>query len=211
MAQPLQVAWYNAAVEPHLRLPDFDRPDSLAVLIGNTRALWPRLLDAMRDDDRLRHAPDPVDRYTMSVVGAAAERIGARREVRWAHTVGAEMVAMQRLAQIAGLAYLSPALLAVHPQFGPWIGLRAVVCIDVPGPAGDPPALAPPCDACDEGCRRALSDVIERSAAAATWRDWLAVRDACPRGREHRYDDDQIEYHYTKNLASLLAAVDRGR
>lgn len=162
----------------------------------------------MRTDDRLRHAVDPVDRYTMSVVGAAAERIVARKELRWAHTVGADMVAMQRLAQIAGLAYLSPALLAVHPRYGPWIGLRAVVCIDVSGPPGGPPTLAPPCDACDEGCRRVLAAVIERGPSAATW---LAVRDACPLGREHRYDDDQIAYHYTKDLAALGAAVDRGR
>jgi hypothetical protein len=27
---------------------------------------------------------------------------------------------------------------------------------------------------------------------------WIAVRDACPVGREGRYSDAQLEYHYTK-------------
>jgi cyanocobalamin reductase (cyanide-eliminating) / alkylcobalamin dealkylase len=38
---------------------------------------------------------------------------------------------------------------------------------------------------------------------ADTWRAWLAVRDACPVGREHRYGDDQIAYHYAKRRDAL--------
>ena len=41
------------------------------------------------------------------------------------------------------------------------------------------------------------------------WRLWLAVRDACPLGREHRYDDDQLRYHYTKDVAALRSAITR--
>jgi len=29
------------------------------------------------------------------------------------------------------------------------------------------------------------------------WRAWLAVRDACPLGRAHRYTEPQVLYHYT--------------
>ena len=36
-----------------------------------------------------------------------------------------------------------------------------------------------------------------------TWRLWLAVRDACPVGREHRYGDDQIGYHYRHDRTLL--------
>lgn len=32
---------------------------------------------------------------------------------------------------------------------------------------------------------------------------WIAVRDACPIGREHRYPEDQLRYHYTKDRSLL--------
>ena len=31
------------------------------------------------------------------------------------------------------------------------------------------------------------------------------IRDACPKGHEHRYGDDQIRYHYAKDRAVLSA------
>jgi len=33
--------------------------------------------------------------------------------------------------------------------------------------------------------------------------DWIALRDSCNVGRNHRYDDDQLLYHYTKDRALL--------
>jgi hypothetical protein len=35
------------------------------------------------------------------------------------------------------------------------------------------------------------------------WHAWLAVRDACPVGRAHRYDDDQLRYHYAGERDAL--------
>ena len=55
-----------------------------------------------------------------------------------------------------------------------------------------PPAL---CD-CGERCAAAFERARE---AQGTWPDWLAARDACCVGRAHRYGDDQLAYHYTKN------------
>ena len=37
----------------------------------------------------------------------------------------------------------------------------------------------------------------------ATWREWLAIRDACPVGRGARYGEQQIEYHYLKDRKTL--------
>ena len=34
---------------------------------------------------------------------------------------------------------------------------------------------------------------------SASWIRWLAIRDACNIGREHRYSQQQIEYHYNGN------------
>src|SRR5262245_65502167 len=48
LVQPFQVGWYNAVVDDAYRLPDFGRRAALGLLIGNTRALWPRFVDALR-------------------------------------------------------------------------------------------------------------------------------------------------------------------
>ena len=38
------------------------------------------------------------------------------------------------------------------------------------------------------------------------WRSWVAIRDACPLGKAHRYSDEQIRYHYTKDIKLLEAS-----
>jgi methylmalonic aciduria homocystinuria type C protein len=63
--------------------------------------------------------------------------------------------------------------------------------------------MANPCDACPRACGPAL----ERALAGDDWRLWLAVRDACPLGAEHRYSEEQVRYHYTKDVDALRAAV----
>lgn len=214
LARPLCVGWYNRLVEPAHRLPDFGRPSSLAVVVGNTRALWPHLDEALRADDGLAGHPDPVDQYCERVLGAAVAGLPApcHVHVRFAHEPPPR-VAIQRLAHVAGLAYLTPSHLSVHPVYGPWIALRAVVVVDVDGPAEAAP-LAAPCD-CAAHCAPRLAVALaaaQAQAGASTpgraeivrdWRAWLAVRDACPVGRAHRYSEQQIRYHYTNDRAAL--------
>jgi methylmalonic aciduria homocystinuria type C protein len=208
LARPLRVGWYNQLVEPAHRLPDFGRPSSLALVIGNTRALWPHLAGALRADPGLAAEADPVDRYCERVLAAAVADLPAPWFLRFAHDPPPR-VAIQRLAHVAGLAYLTPAHLSVHPVFGPWIALRAVVVIDREGPA-EPTPLAAPCD-CTRHCRphldaalaRAGTDLPGRPHIQSDWRAWLAVRDACPVGRAHRYSEQQIRYHYTNDRAAL--------
>lgn len=190
---PLQVGWYNAQVDHAYRLPDFGEPTSLAVVVANTRALWSRFLAAVRERPALQDDANPLDAYTVDVIAAAVASLEVRAEVRYAYEPPPRRVAMQRLAHVAGLAYLSPSYLCIHETYGPWIGLRAAIVFDAPGPAAPLNTPAPPCE-CTNNCKPAL----ERALASNTWRDWLDVREACPAGRAHRYDDDQIEYHYTK-------------
>jgi hypothetical protein len=106
---------------------------------------------------------------------------------------------------------LAPSHLCVHAEFGPWIALRAAVVLDAPG-GGSTPA-EPTCD-CPSGCLPAL----ERALAAGEptngdelrdhWTLWLAMRDACPRGRAHRYGDEQIRYHYVGERPPGWPAID---
>lgn len=217
LVQPLRVGWYNACVEGTLRLDDLGSEQHLAVVVGNTRALWPVLLDALAKDPELAASADPLDCYTERSLSRAAAALGQPTSVRYAHEAGERRVAMQRLAQAAGLAYLSETHLSVHATFGPWIALRAAVSVAVPGPAGPAPTLAHPCGSCAKGCQpgfdRALAGLAdlaappsERSLRAA-WRAWADFRAACPVGREHRYPEDMLRYHYTKDRELLQRAL----
>lgn len=202
------VADYNVRVPDELRLPDLGRPRALVVVIGNTRALWPHFRAALRDPE-LAAAAHPLDTYAAQTITAAVDAVAGqlRRELRFAPEPPPRRVALQRLAEVAGLATLAPSHLAIHPEFGPWFGLRAAIVFDVEGPA----PTAPPPRACD--CATGCGPALDRALAAGPprdgvelrerWRLWLAVRDACPVGRAHRYDDDQLTYHYTGDRRRL--------
>lgn len=202
LVRPFAVGWYNAAVAAEYRLAA--APDRLGLLIGNTRALWEPFLAAWRTDPALHDDPHPVDRYSATRLTALAAELRLGGEFRFAHEPPPRRLAVQRLADVSGLAPLSPVGLNVHPRFGPWIGLRAALVLDRCGPSGPPPAVANPCADCATTCMPAF----ERARAADgslpdTWHLWLAVRDACPVGRAHRFSEAQIVYHYTKDRRAL--------
>lgn len=194
-------AW-NAVAPAEHRLAAL-RPDGLGAVIGNTRALWPRLRGALAADAALAAERDPLDRYAERAITEAA---GAGAAIHFAHRPPYPPI--QRIAAHAGLAHLQPSNLCVHPVYGPWIAMRAVVLLDAIADAPAAPGpTSPPCD-----CARGCLPVFERAAALGfdpdhepTWRAWVAIRDACPLGREHRYGDDQIRYHYGKDRRALTA------
>lgn len=205
LAHALQVGWYNDAVAQAYRVPDFGNPGALAVIIGNTRALWPVFRAALRaDGGQLLSDSDPLDRYTEQVLWTAIKQFSCSYELRFSHQAPPERVAMQRLAHVSGFARLSEGHLNVHPTYGPWIGLRAMAVFDLPGPAGPAPVPASPC-VCTHQCEPLFQVALAGGASLEedSWQRWLAVRDACPVGREHRYDDDQIRYHYLKDRSVL--------
>ena len=186
---------YDVLVDEPFRL---GAPAASTVLVlGNTRALWP-LLDAWECASG-PHS-DPVDNYVTTMVGAAVADVDDVLDVRYSHEPPPRRIAIQRLADRAGLAWLSPSHLCVHPEFGPWIALRAAVVLARPHLDAEAPAT-PPCD-CSANCLPKLQEAIaageptDNAEMVAHWERWLAMRDACPIGRAHRYGDEQIRYHY---------------
>ncbi|HEY0477378.1 MAG TPA: hypothetical protein VGD37_07625 [Kofleriaceae bacterium] len=172
------------AVARALGVAVLDGEARLGILIGNTRALWPRFREAMRDP-ALAAERDPLDRYTERVIDAAFP--GARIYHGHRRYAGA-FVPLQHVAVAAGLGALAPSHLVIHPIYGPWFALRAAVVID-----GEPPVRTPitrPCE-CDARCPA----VLIRAQQSGRWQDWLSVRDSCTL-RDWRYSDDQIRFHY---------------
>lgn len=200
---------YNAQVNAEHQLPDFGRRHAQGLLIGNTRALWPVFLAWY---EALGAKPsNPVDNYVEFSVMQALAAIDAIYKTRWAHRAEPYHIGFQRLAQACGLAYLSGANLSVHPEYGPWIALRAAVVFDcdVFVPSISP---APQCEHCGAACLPAFEHALAltkqgTAPVAAHWETWLKVRDACPQGVEHRYSEQQIRYHYTKDVAALNLAA----
>jgi hypothetical protein len=165
----------------------------LGILIGNTRALWPPFTAAMRDP-ALAAEPDPLERYTEGAIDAAfAASSAAGPRIYYGHrSYDGAFLPLQRLAVAAGLGAPAPSRLVIHPIYGPWFALSAVVVTD-----GDPPGRQPfaqPCR-CDAACR----ERFERAQQSMEPADWLAVRDACSL-RSWRYTDEQIHYHYSRML-----------
>ncbi len=156
------------------------------ILIGNTRALWPPFTEAMRDPAFAAQS-DPLERYTEAAVDRAAN--GARA-VYSHRQYGGAFLPFQRVAVATGLGALSDGGLVIHPVYGPWFALRAVVLVDELPVARAP--IPKPC-VCDASCGAALA----AARASTGWQPWLAVRDACAL-RAWRYSEDQLRYHYTK-------------
>jgi hypothetical protein len=192
----MRAPWHNRAVQDALAqvaaagfdlAHDFDTraiadlPPGHGVLIGNSRALWPLFEAARRDED------DPLEHYTERVIDAAF--VGAR--IFYAHRkYDGSFIPFQKIAVATGFGALAPSRLVVHPRFGPWFALRAIVIVDGTGPSRSP--IAQPCT-CEANCALALDAAL---ADPFEWRAWLAVRDACSL-RAERYTDEQIHYHYT--------------
>ncbi|HSD87700.1 MAG TPA: hypothetical protein VLB44_09295 [Kofleriaceae bacterium] len=165
----------------------------LGLLVGNTRALWPVFTAARHADPVLATHSDPLERYTEQTIDRVASAIADSR-VLYAHRrYGDAFLPFQRLAVAAGAGTSSPTQLVIHPVFGPWFALRAVILCN--GSTSRCVKLSAVCT-CNEACVAAF-DRAMAATGPALWRAWLAVRDACPIGREHRYADDQITYHYS--------------
>jgi methylmalonic aciduria homocystinuria type C protein len=202
------VAAYNAAVEPELALPTFGRASTAGLLIGNTGALWERFVRWVRESPGRAALADPFDEYVTEHVSAALEGwTGPRLEVRYGYELRPRLVALVTVAEVAGFAWRAPCQLAIHPEYGPWVSLRAVLVADAPGP-GEKPA-APACTACAHACQPALQAALAASEPTADavheeWQTWLAVRDACPVGNAHRYPDAAIRYHYALDRSGFL-------
>lgn len=195
---------YNPHVAQAERLHCFERPRALGLLVGNTRALWPVFRRACGQDELLAGSSDPLDLYVVSSVERAiAGATELAHRSYFSHVTTPRPLPIQRLADLVGFAAISPSHLAIHAQHGPWIGLRAVVIVDVDGPSAAAPEAARPCRTCAEPCVQALQRALAASGASLDRRsiaahadDWIAVRDACPVGRASRYESEQLRYHY---------------
>ena len=95
----------------------------VGVLVGNTRAMWPKFLAARPP------VADPLEAYVERALDPLA------LPVLYAHRrYAGAFLPFQRIAVAAGLGAMSATHLVIHPEHGPWFALRAIVLVD-----GTPP------------------------------------------------------------------------
>ncbi len=213
LVHPFQVGRYNASVIEAERLDDFNRPDALGILIGNTQKLWPAFTRAFHTDATLASGGNPLDTYvTTRLTRLVAAATAQPTRLVFSHLTAPRAFPIQRLADSVDLAGVSPSQLAIHPVYGPWFALRAVVVVNVAGPAEVPPELERPCRGCSAPCLPALERALAASgsplssaAVALHAAEWIAVRDACPIGKSSRYGAAQLAYHYAPARSRIRA------
>ena len=211
LVHAFEVARYNAVAPPSHQLEDFGATSRLGILVGNTRKLWPVFVRAVESDEVLRGSESPLDDYvTATLTRVVAQATSHRHQIVFAHVTEPRAFPIQRLAESVGFAALSPSHLAIHPLHGPWLGLRAIVVFDLPGPETALPEPERPCRGCGAPCVLALERAVAASGTPLTSSaiadhasDWIAVRDACPVGKGARYSDAQLAYHYAPARARI--------
>ena len=192
-------AWRSAAELPGARS---------AVLVG---AAGRALFDALGRAPESGLARDPLDHYTRRVVEAAASPLAGRALFAFERR-GERYADFVALGRAAGLGAPSRLGLLLHPEYGPWMSLRALMLLPLTLP--ETPALDgfDPCRDCPAPCSTACpgealaAEGFDIGRCAATRRRVPGcalkcdARRACVLGGGHRYDDS-AEAHHMRHAA----------
>jgi len=185
-------------------------------------ALWESLLvDLRRSPAGLTDETHPLDAFVSRQLKAADPNPPPSR--RWVRAAGDETVFadFRLLSHQAGMGHHSKLGLLLHPEWGPWMGLRAA-CFTTEhiAPTG-PRTDANPCDACPAPCADAChggviseAGIDIRGCAAFHVRTGESgpcasrcdARRACPVGASRAYPPLEQRYHYNRRLGRRALA-----
>ncbi|HEX4209843.1 MAG TPA: hypothetical protein VHY56_05585, partial [Candidatus Binataceae bacterium] len=173
-----------------------------------------------------RDRTHPLDDFTRGLIENQIEPIMRERGVSSTSVypfIGEPTLNFIALGKLAGLG--APSLLGVliHPVYGPWIAFRAALLLDF---ALDQPGEAAGFDPCPRCVSRSCITACPASAvnfpagwdipACLTHRveaetdcaSRCHARVACVIGPDHRYPDDELEYHHRRALAAMRPYYD---
>ena len=174
----LSIDRYDAAVpEPRRSAALHPRARSAVVIASGGRALW----DAFARAPEFGAVEHPLDTYTQRVTEAAAAQLEPGAVTLFAfERRGGVYADFVELGRLAGFGAPSRLRLLLHPIYGPWMSLRAIVLAGAQWEEGVPLAFDP-CRGCPAPC-----------AAASTHE---AARRACVVGPEHVYGEAALAHH----------------
>jgi hypothetical protein len=164
-------AWRSGALLRHAR--------TAVVVASGGRALW----DAFARAPEFGSEPDPLDAYTRRAVEAATAELGPAADTRALYAFekrGGDFADFVALGRLAGLGAQSRLGLLLHPTYGPWLSLRAIVLTREEWEPRTPIAFDP-CPSCPAPCAAAPS--------------YAAARSACLVGPAHAYSEAALAHH----------------
>lgn len=158
----------------------------------------------------------PIDDFTVATLQAWLAENLPGQAYRIVYP-GEQPVGLQALGKLAGWHHASPFMVGVDAEWGSWYAYRAVVLADSRFLPNFPVDRSSPCLNCtDQPCiaacpAGALAGVEFDLRACSRHRlqpesgcaHGCVARRACPVGRQHQYDDAQIEHSYSRSLAML--------
>jgi hypothetical protein len=196
----LPVARYDQGVPERFHLSKRYRDAKSLMVIGNGGGqFWSEFQRyGVEHPVFCEHERHPLDAYTQAVVEecvpALLRRYGVTGHLVYPFRFEQQPVSFVHLGAMAGLGARSLLGMLVHPEYGPWMALRAAVVLDV---EIEPTPVAPfdPCGTCEEKpCIRACP------AAAISERGWDV-----PACTLHRISDQRrAQAHDTSESDFLL-------
>ena len=175
----------------------------ILVVGSGGRALW----SAFTRSPEAGLREDPLDRYTARVVGEVADTILPRAGISlyWEKR-DKQYLPMMKLGERAGLGTPGRLGILLHPEFGPWLAVRALLYLPFPVDPGEPQSFDP-CNGCPAPCAAAClgqvvheaglepSDCFRTRVLKRGCRVGCAARSACVVGPEHAYTPTQLAHH----------------
>jgi hypothetical protein len=209
---------YDALVPPAWRsAATLDGARSVLVLASGGRAIFERFRASAEAD----LPNDPLDAFTRRVVEAAALRIAhagaGARPLFYYERHGGGFADFVALGRACGLGVESRLRILLHPRFGPWLAIRAVLLTDRVIEPTPPFRDFAPCEGCPAPCAGACRGSALAQGSLATSlcletrrRDPACelrcdARRACVVGPEHAYARDAEAHHMRAALAWVRA------
>lgn len=185
------------------------------IVIGNAgRHLWEVL------SQHGMHGTDPIDDFVSAKVST-----WIRETVKCNHSCqvfpGERLLALQRLGELAGWHHSSPFWVGINSAWGSWFAYRAVLLTDTNFAVTQRDDATSPCDTCTgktcisncpadalnsngrTGSKGIQTCLDFRTMPGSPCQERCLARNACPVGSEHRYNDQQMAYHYLHSLDAI--------
>jgi epoxyqueuosine reductase QueG len=178
------------------------------------------------------HPVHPVDGFTRRVVKTAARRMRAKglearalfyweRITRSPTDAGpGEFADFAALAEAAGLGAPGRLRILLHPHFGPWLAIRALLMTSAHlAPTAPAPGFAP-CEHCPAPCADAcpagaideagldMETCFDARRGLTACAESCAARHACVIGPEHAYGPGADRHYMRTALAHFSASTD---
>ena len=191
-----------------------------AVVVGNGGRAFHEAFHTSRESaDR---APDPIDTFTRRILERVVSLLDqsgstSRALFPW-ERYGGEYADFVALGRVSGMGRESRLALLLHPRYGPWMALRAVILTTLEIPPTSPLAGFDPCRRCSAPCaavchggaldggRFSVSACFQGRVQHAACRQRCDARRACVLGRDHAYLPLWEAHHMSASLATQRAA-----